>query len=108
MGVMEQGGADIFGLAKESTLLEIKDALAGGINPADYPFHNLDKTTTTSVLYIGKLKQDGTWLVQKFDKTSTENPMTYANLSNNATRLTYALAWANRATLTYGLLSTLT
>lgn len=57
-------------------------------------------------LYLGKVRADGTWLVQKYGTTSGE--MRYANVSNNAGVTTYAAAWSNKATLTYGLFQTLT
>ena len=57
-------------------------------------------------LYLGKVKSDGTWLVQKYSATSGE--MRYANLSNNAGVTTYASAWSGKAGLTYGLFQTLT
>lgn len=56
-------------------------------------------------LYLGKAKADGTWLIQKFSAATGETR--YANLSNNA-GLTYATAWSGKATLTYGLIQTLT
>jgi hypothetical protein len=57
-------------------------------------------------LYLGKVKLDGTWLVQKYDSGTGE--MRYANNSNNTLITNYASAWGSRATLTYGLFQTLT
>lgn len=56
-------------------------------------------------LYLGKVKSDGTWLVQRYNSSTGE--MRYANLSNNA-GLTYATAWSGRASLNYALFQTLT
>jgi hypothetical protein len=50
-------------------------------------------------LYLGKVKADGTWLLQRFSATTGQ--MRYANVSNNAGVATYTSAWANRLTLTY-------
>lgn len=57
-------------------------------------------------LYLGKVKFDGTWLLQKFSSATGE--MRYANVSNNAGVTTYASAWSGKAGLTYGLFQTLT
>lgn len=56
-------------------------------------------------LYLGKVKADGTWLVQRYGAASGE--MRYANLSNNA-GLTYATAWSGKASLNYALFQALT
>ena len=56
-------------------------------------------------LYLGKVKADGTWLVQRYSAASGE--MRYANLSNNA-GLTYATAWSGKASLNYALFQALT
>ena len=51
-------------------------------------------------MYIGKVKPDGTWLVQRYN--SGTGVMDYATVKNNPTYTLYADAWTNRATLTYG------
>jgi hypothetical protein len=51
-------------------------------------------------LYVGKSAGGNTWLVQKFSTTS--GVMLYATQVNNASITTYADAWSNRLTLTYG------
>lgn len=56
-------------------------------------------------LYVGKVKSDGTWLIQRFNITTGE--MRYANLSNNAGVTTYTAAWAGRSGLVYGLFNML-
>ena len=56
-------------------------------------------------LYLGKVKADGTWLVQRYSAASGE--MRYANLSNNA-GLAYATAWSGKASLNYALFQALT
>jgi hypothetical protein len=50
-------------------------------------------------LYLGKVSNVNTWLIQKFS-TST-GVMLWANVSTNPAYTTYASAWANRLTLTY-------
>ena len=73
-----------------------------------YKTQAIDDYTTASVTYICKMKADGTWLFTKIDETGNFPTFTYANVSNNATMTTYDLAYADRTTLTYGLLNTLT
>jgi uncharacterized protein YpmS len=75
---------------------------------ASYKTQALDDYTTTSVTYVCKMKPAGTWLFIKIDETGNFPTFTYANVSNNGTKTTYALAYADRTTLTYGLLNTLT
>ena len=58
--------------------------------------NHLEEATAT-VTYIGKQRLDAAWLVVKLD-TTTGIVMTYASIVNNATVLTYAAAWAARAT----------
>ena len=67
---------------------------------ANYVTQGLDDTTTSNVTYIGQVKNDGAWLIKKLDETSGMI-FTFANLSNNTTKTTYTLAWADRATLVY-------
>ena len=70
---------------------------------APYALNNLEDAPT---MYIGKVTKEGAWLVQRFVKATGD--MTYANVSNNAAITSYASAWANRATLSYGQFQTLT
>ncbi len=56
-------------------------------------------------MFIGKVKSDATWLIQKFTGGAV---MSYANLSNNPGVYAYADAWTSRATLNYGAFETLT
>jgi hypothetical protein len=67
--------------------------------------YNLNDFADGTPLYLGKVKADGTWLVQRFNPTTGE--MRYANLSNNS-GLNYTSAWTSRATLTYALFQSLT
>jgi hypothetical protein len=73
-----------------------------------YVLHASDDYTTTSVTYLCKMKTDGTWLFTKVDETGNFAVFTYANVSNNATKTTYALAYTDRTTLNYANLNTLT
>jgi hypothetical protein len=59
-----------------------------------------------ATLYLGKVKSDGTWLLQKYDQAI--GSMRYANESNNASVTTYASAWSNKSTLTYNEFQVLT
>jgi len=81
----------------------VSSSSGGGGDATDiYYFQDLDDGST---LYIGKSKTDGTWQISKMTGSADLN-MAYASLTNNPTRTTYALAWTNRATLTYGDIST--
>jgi hypothetical protein len=77
----------------------------GGGDPTDvFYFQNLDDDGAT--LYIGKSKTDGTWRVEKVVETGSDLATTYASETNNGSYSTYATAWTNRLTLTYGDIST--
>lgn len=100
------------------TVAKLKNILGNIINPAteesqlntlqQYQCQELDDYTTTNVSYVGLIKKDGTWLIKKLDETGNFLTVRYSNISNNATRTTYALAWANRVTLTYDYINVLT
>lgn len=68
---------------------------------------NLDRFGTNDVAspsatltYVGKTDAAATWLVMSIDTTSGTS-IRYATVLNNVAVLTYAAAWAARATLTY-------
>lgn len=67
------------------------------VSPAGYAVNAIDESTP---MYIGKVKADGTWLIQRYNSVS--GAMDYANRSNNSTILTYAEAWSARGSLSYG------
>ena len=91
------------GLATEETLQAV------ATNPlAKYVTQAIDDYSTASTTYFCKMKSDGTWLFMKIDETGNFPTFTFANVSNNATKTTYALAWADRVTLTYNYLNILT
>ena len=58
-------------------------------------------TPSATTTYVGKSDKDGVWLVQKIDTTSGVS-IGWASVTNNAGYLTYASAWAARASLTFG------
>ena len=66
---------------------------------AGYVTNDIEEATVTQT-YIGKERADGAWLVVSMD-TTTGIQLRYATVTNNAAVLTYAAAWAARATLTY-------
>lgn len=49
-------------------------------------------------LYVGKVRADGHWLLQRYDASGV---MGYANVSNNGAVSGYGSAWTQRASLTY-------
>jgi hypothetical protein len=72
----------------------------------NYKTQKTDDNGTT--LYVGQVKSSGEYLLSKTIDTSGDLEITYANLSNNLTFTTFDLAWTDRATLTYALISELT
>ena len=91
-------------------LLDELGAPIDALNPlpvtgGDISAYALNDFVDAIPLYLGKVKSDGTWLVQRYNSSTGE--MRYANLSNNA-GLTYATAWSGRASLNYALFQTLT
>lgn len=81
-------------------LPEVVSVQMGGLS--GYALNDLEDAEP---MHIGKVTSGASWLIQKF---TTGSVMSYANLSNNATVTSYADAWSNRATLTYGAFETLT
>lgn len=78
---------------------------------ASYKTNDIDEITTgNGTFYIGKMRPDGKWLIERVEKTSASEEdydTQFANLSNNGTQTTYTSAWSNRLTLTYEKLSSL-
>jgi len=72
-------------------------------NAEEYGINNIDPVSAV-LTYTGKEDKDGNWLVVKID-TTTGTEITYATEANNALVTTYADAWTNHLTLTYGLFS---
>jgi hypothetical protein len=106
VNMVEIIGAD--GVLKNPATEAKQDDIIANQNPlAGYVLQAIDDYTTTSVTYFCKMKPDGTWLTMKISEVGNYPTFTYANVSNNA-GLTYATAFTNRVTLTYGLLNTLT
>jgi len=71
----------------------------GGINDSSAEFSTNDLAEAAPLTYIGK--SNGTdWEVQRIDETSGL-AIRYANIENNPSVLTYADAWAARASLAY-------
>lgn len=53
-----------------------------------------------SPVYIGKVKANGEWVIQKYDDVA--GTLGYAHISNNPTHTNgYGAAWASRASLTF-------
>lgn len=66
-----------------------------------YGNNNID-SPSASLTYIGQTDIDGNWLIKKIVQSGTVTSFTYATIVNNPTVTTYASAWADRTTLTYG------
>lgn len=66
-----------------------------GVGLDAYLLNNFEDAEPT---YIGKVKSDGAWLIQKYTSAGV---MLYANSSNNLAITSYPDAWDARATLFY-------
>ena len=69
-----------------------------------YETNDVDKVSSL-FLYNGLEDRDGSWVIETVDSSSGVS-LRYATQMNNPTYTNYTDAWANRATLTYGLFST--
>jgi hypothetical protein len=67
--------------------------------------YSINNVTTGNPLFIGKVQENGVWLIVQYDQTA--GTMTYANQSNQTAVYDYSGAWTNRASLTYGQFQTL-
>lgn len=70
----------------------------GGDPSSSYGFYQ--ETTSGTKTYYGFTDADANWLIKEED-SSTET-FKWATITNNVSEPTYAGAWTNRATLTYG------
>jgi len=95
--ILNDWDIDTGGFATETTLEKINT------NVEEYGINNIDPVSAV-LTYTGKEDKDGNWLVVKID-TTTGTEITYATEANNALVTTYADAWTNHLTLTYGLFS---
>ena len=68
-----------------------------GLYNEDYTVNNV---IGTDPLYVGKVRPNGVWLLMKYGVAA--GTLEYANQGNNVGTTTYATAWTNRASLTYG------
>jgi len=67
-----------------------------------YSTNAIDDYTTPSVTYICKEgASTADWYIMKIDETGNFPVFTHATVLNNPTKTTYALAYADRTTLTY-------
>jgi hypothetical protein len=73
---------------------------------ANYTTQDVDDVG--SIIYIGQVKVTGEWLVTLVTETLLDLNLVYANVSNNPGKTSFSLAWTNRATLNYTLISSLT
>lgn len=87
--------AAITGFSTETTLSAINGKLAAGFEV------NEIKNASATITYIGAETAAGVWWIRKMDSTSG-SAIGHATEANNPTYTTYANAWTNRATLTYG------
>ncbi len=85
------------------TLLSIEEKV---YNLSNYLVQDLDDLPGT--LYTGAALVDGTYLIKKIATTGSQTTVRYANISNNATKITYLQAWTDRATINYTYLFSLT
>ena len=86
--------------ALQSTANTALAAIQAATAQTAFGINNVD-TASATVTYVGKSDASGVWLVQKID-TSSGVAIGWASVTNNAGYLTYASAWAARASLTFG------
>lgn len=91
------GGGSSGGSSVTIPTVEVNGQTVVPVTTIDNSF-NVNDIEDGATSYFGKTKTDGTWLVQSVTDTAVE----YATITNNSDRETYAEAWTNRATLTYG------
>jgi hypothetical protein len=77
------------------------DIKAGGLPTVNNWNTNEIEEASTTVTYIGMENSEGYWYVKKID-TASGAVFSHATAVNNDTVVSYADAWADRATLTYG------
>lgn len=87
--------AAITGFSTETTLSAINGKLAAG-----FEVNEIENASAT-ITYVGAETAAGVWWIRKMDSTSG-SAIGHATEANNPTYTTYANAWTNRATLTYG------
>lgn len=78
----------------------------GGGGSGVFAAYALNDFQNGTVLYVGKVKSNGVWLLQRYDQTS--GAMRYANESNNSGVATYASAWSGKSSLIYSEFQVLT
>jgi hypothetical protein len=87
---------------QDSEILEIQKVVK---NTIKFYTEDVEEDTSTFTTYVGKQSVDEQWMIQKIVDTVvgtiTTTTLEYATVVNNATKTTYANAWADRATLTY-------
>lgn len=86
--------------ANQTTANNALAAIQAATAQAAFGNNNVD-TASATITYVGKSDKDGVWVVQMID-TSSGVAIGWASVTNNPSQITYASAWTNRATLTYG------
>ncbi len=74
---------------------------SGPDESSKYIMQYVDKTSISNVVYLCKERNNGKWLFTKINKSTGNPEFTFANISNNPTKTTYDLAFADRTSLTY-------
>jgi hypothetical protein len=93
---------DKFGFESGQTVVYVKDlSVSGSTTPAIiYDTNDIDDAGS-GITYIGKENVDGTYLIVKIDESVNPTSFRYGYVGHNPLLVTYATAWASRATLTY-------
>jgi hypothetical protein len=91
---------DKFGFESGETYVRVKDIAGSSGSAAVYDTNNID-AAGSGITYIGKESSGGVYLILKIDESANPTVFRYATLNNNASVLSYADAWTNRATLSY-------
>lgn len=76
------------------------DSIEGRVyNLSNYLIQDVEEIGET--LYTGETLVNGTYLIKKITESGSITTVRYANISNNATKTTYADAWADKNSLNY-------
>ena len=80
--------------------LKKQDEILAKLGLGDYYTNDVDDYSEANVTYVGKEKDDGTWLILKIAETSGTE-IRAASAVNNPAYTEYSSAWANRLSLDY-------
>ena len=87
-------------IEKQEIIIEKQEEILDKLNIGDYYTNDIDNFSEVDIMYIGKEKRDGTWLIMRIDMVNG-TVIRGANIVNNSTYENYSTAWDNRLSLNY-------